>query len=155
MTSEEIAHAEMLWISCAQRQITSQKEFKTIQQQFNLFQDEKGIWRCGGRFSNVEVPFSVKYPVFMPRNHHLTMLIVKDAHGHVHHNGVREMLTEIRSKFWIPRGRSYVRYFVHHCTLCKKFEGLPYKSPPPPPLPSFRVKEQPAFLYTGVDLRDH
>ena len=49
VTSEEIAHAEMLWISCAQRQITSQKEFKTIQQQFNLFQDEKGIWRCGGR----------------------------------------------------------------------------------------------------------
>ena len=100
---------------------------------------------------NVEVPFSVKYPVLMPRNHHLTMLIVKDAHGHVHHNGVRETLTEIRSKFWIPRGRSYVRYFVHHCTLCKRFEGLPHKSPPPPPLPSFRVKEEPAFSYTGVD----
>ena len=143
----------MLWIKSAQRQLTSQKEFKTIQQQFNLFQDEKGIWRCGGRFSNVEVPFSVKYPVLMPRNHHLTMLIVKDAHGRVHHNGVRETLTEIRSKFWIPRGRSYMSgtlfIIARSVRNLKVFPTRVHRLHLS--LPSFCVKEEPAFSFTGVD----
>ena len=60
-------------------------------------------------------------------------------------------MTETRRKFWVPKGRSLVKYLIHHCTLCKTFEGAPFKSPPPPPLPVFRVKENPAFLYTGVD----
>ena len=34
---------------------------------------------------------------------------------------------------------------------CRKLEGLPFKSPKPPPLPECRVKEVPAFSFTGVD----
>ena len=40
---------------------------------------------------------------------------------------------------------------VHRCTICKKHEGAPFNGPPPPPLPEFRVKEDHAFTYTGVD----
>ena len=29
------------------------------------------------------------------------------------HNGTKEMLTEIRSRFWIVSGTSFVRKFVH------------------------------------------
>ena len=67
------------------------------------------------------------------------------------HNGVKETLTEIRSKYWIIRGRQLVRMVLQRCVICRRFEGLPYNSPPPPPLPDFRVKEQPAFTYAGVD----
>ena len=28
---------------------------------------------------------------------------------------------------------------------------MPFQGPPPPPLPNFRVREDPAFTYTGVD----
>ena len=41
--------------------------------------------------------------------------------------------------------------FAVGCTVCKKFQGKPYKTPPPPPLPSCRVKEAPAFTYIGLD----
>ena len=40
---------------------------------------------------------------------------------------------------------------MNECIPCKKLEGLPFKDPPPPPLPEFRIKEDPAFTYVGVD----
>ena len=67
------------------------------------------------------------------------------------HNGVKETLTEVRQGYWIVRGRSLVRAIIHRCITCRKHEGAPFKSPPPPPLPEFRIKEDPAFTYTGVD----
>ena len=65
--------------------------------------------------------------------------IVIEAHACVCHDGVKETLTEIRQIFWI-----------HQCVACRKFEGLPFKDPPPPPLPSFRVKKDPAFTYQST-----
>ena len=76
---------------------------------------------------------------------------MQDSHLRVCHNGVKETLTELRSRFWVVRGRSLTRAVVHRCTVCKRFEGEPFKGPPPPPLPGFRIKEDPAFSYTGVD----
>lgn len=99
----------------------------------------------------MEVPYSVKHPILLPRTHALTGLIVRDAHDCVFHNGVKETLTEIRRKFWIPKGRSLTRHVVHQCILCRKYEGAPFQGPPPPPLPTCRVKDDPAFTYTGVD----
>ena len=151
LTAEELGNAEMLWIKCAQRQLTRKPNFKSQQKQFNLFVDDRGVWRCGGRLANVEVSFTVRYPMLLLRNHPLTNLVVERAHERVHHNGVKETLTETRQKFWIPRGRSLVRYLIHHCGLCKRFEGAPCQGPPPPPLSVYRVKEEPAFSYCGVD----
>ena len=82
----------------------SQKDFKAQQMQFNLFAGEKGIWHCGGRLSNVEAPFATKHLILLPRNHSLTMLVVREAHKHVHNNGVKETLTEARRRFWILKG---------------------------------------------------
>ena len=48
-------------------------------------------------------------------------------------------------------GRSLTKTIIHRCVTCRRFEGAPYAAPPPPPLPVFRVKEDPAFTYTGVD----
>ena len=151
LTFEELAHAEISWIRSAQQHLVSQPNFKVQQKQFNLFIDDKNIWCCGGRLTNVEAPFAVKYAVLLSRNHPLTTLVVREAHERVHHDGVKETLTETRQKFWISKGRSLVRYLIHHCVLCRRFEGAPFKGPPPPPLSVFRVKEDPAFSYSGVD----
>lgn len=119
--------------------------------QLGLFLDEKGLWRCGGRLQNADMPYQSKYPILLPRNHPFTTLVVQDAHLRVCHNGVKETLTEVRSRYWIVKGRSLTRAIVHKCTKCKKYEGPPFDSPPPPPLPEFRIKDDPAFTYVGVD----
>ena len=56
-----------------------------------------------------------------------------------------------RQRYWVVRGQSLIRAIIHRCTTCKKHEGAPIVGPPPPPLPEFRFKENPAFTYTGVD----
>ena len=100
--------------------------------------------------ANSEVPYATKFPILLPRKHPITSLIVKQAHQRVLHNGAKETLAETRSKFWIPKGRSFTRKIIHKCVTCRKFEGFPYKAPKPPPLPECRVKETPAFSNTGV-----
>ena len=75
---------------------------------------------------------------------------MKRAHERVYHNGVKETLAETRAKYWIPSGRSFTKKIIHKCVICRRSEGLPFKAPQPPPLPECRVKEAPAFSYTGV-----
>ena len=87
-------------------------------------------------------------------SHHFTTLVVWSCHNKALHGGVKETLAELRSNFWIVRGRYLVRKLLFKCVVCKKFEGKPYKTPPPPPLPSCRVKEAPAFTYIGLDYVD-
>lgn len=57
-----------------------------------------------------------------------------------------DTLTEIRSRYWIPKGRGAVRSIIARCILCKRFEGRPFTAPLPPPLPRFRV---PAVDFAG------
>ena len=151
LTATEISDAEMLWVKEAQALLVKNDKFDCWKKQFNLFLDAFGIWRCGGRISNADIPYATKHPILLPKGHHLTSLIVLRAHERVHHDGTRETLTEVRSRYWIVQGRSVVKMVLHNCTLCRKFEGKSYLAPPPPPLPKFRVREEPPFSCTGVD----
>jgi hypothetical protein len=78
-------------------------------------------------------------------------LFIRKAHHRVLHNGVKETLAELRSRFWIVKGRSLIKSIIHRCCVCRRHEGKPYSAPPPPPLPTFRVEEAPPFSFTGVD----
>jgi hypothetical protein len=80
--------------------------------------------RCKGRLANSTLPDHTKYPVLIPSGHHLSKLIIEDAHRRVMHNGVRETQNEIRTVFWIIRGRQTVRHFLHKCRTRRRHEGL-------------------------------
>ena len=67
------------------------------------------------------------------------------------HGGVKSTLTEVRSRYWIVKGRQFVRKMIFRCVKCRKHQARPYRPPPPPPLPSFRVQESQPFASTGVD----
>lgn len=151
VTPEELAAAKVLWIASAKQQCVNDKNFQCQQVELRLLHDERGLWRCGGTLSNAEVPFAVKHPMLLPTTHPLPTLIEMEAHRLMFHNGVKKTLAEIRRTFWILKGRSLTRSLLHRCMLCRRFEGAPFKTPPLPPLPSFSVKEDPAFSYTGVD----
>ena len=104
LSTEELAEAECRWIVDSQMILNCEDSFDSLRLQLNLFLDENGLWRCGGRLANVNLPYSTKYPLLFPRNHPLTPLIVNNAHRRILHNGVCETLTEVRRKFWIVKG---------------------------------------------------
>ena len=150
-SAEEITMAEMLWVKEVQHNLVADRNFSDWRRQFDLFLDQTGIWRCGGRLTNADIPYSAKHPILLYKDHYLTVLIARRAHERVLHNGVKETLTEIRSRYWIVKGRSFIKMIIRQCTVCRKFEGRPCPAPPPPPLPKFRLEENPPFTYTGVD----
>ena len=122
-----------------------------LKNQFGLFSSEHDkLWRCGGLLHNADIPYSVKHPISLPHDHPFTALVVRNAYLWVCHNGVKETLTEVCSKYWILKGRSLVRALTYGCIVCKKLEEAPYDFPPPP-LPQYRLKDNPAFTYTKVD----
>ena len=79
--SDPKAEAEHLWILECQRLIVADKNFKHWQGQLDLFQDESGVWRCRGRIQNAAVPYMTKHPVLLPKNHHITSLLIREAHN--------------------------------------------------------------------------
>ena len=151
LCAEDMNAAMSYWLKTSQSTLPDQEQFPLWTQQFGLFKDSDGVWRCGGRLGNSEVPLETKHPVFLDKNHHLTSLIVRDCHTRVKHGGVKATLTELRSRYWIVKGRNLVRKTLHKCVTCRRFQSKPYCPPPAPPLPSFRVRESRPFSFTGVD----
>ena len=101
MTVADIEEAELLWINDVQRAMKSKQKFKMRSHQLGLFEDDKEVIRCQGRLGNSELTDSAKYPILLDTCHHLITLVV----WRVMHGGVKETLTELRSNFWIVRGR--------------------------------------------------
>ncbi|KAK3727953.1 hypothetical protein QZH41_004897 [Actinostola sp. cb2023] len=51
------------------------------------FFGEDGILRVGGRLRRAEINYGEKHPAILPRNHHVSSLIVRHYHDQVHHQG--------------------------------------------------------------------
>ena len=51
------------------------------------------------------LPEDVKHPIILYKAHHFTVLVVRECHTWVMHNGVKETLMELRSRYWVVQGR--------------------------------------------------
>ena len=151
LTLEEIVESEELWIRMAQRELRKGENYEQLVSKFGLQEDQKGVIRCKGRLEYSEMVHETKEPIILPKEHRLTILQIQECHHRVLHNGVRSTLAELRSKFWVPKGRQLVKRVISRCVLCKKTEGRPFTQPPTPSLPEFRVRPAPPFSKVGVD----
>ena len=50
---------------------------------------------------------------------------VLKAHTRVFHIGIKETLTEVRTRYWILKGRLLVKRILRKCLMCKRFEERP------------------------------
>ena len=119
--------------------------------QLRLYLDENEIIRCGGRMGFSDLPQSAAFPILLPRNTHLTSLIIQKTHSRLFHYGTSNVLAEIRKLFWIPKGRQTVRGILGKCVVCKKVQGRAFAKQPHAPLPSERVTKALPFEVTGLD----
>lgn len=126
-----------------QKSLQQNKKFENWRREFNLFTDRVGILRCRGRLLHADLPYSAKHPILLDANHGFTMLAIRKSHESVMHNGVKETLTELRSKFWLARGRCE-GITTQLCNMSPT-QGKTLLST------KFRVKTAPAFTFTGLD----
>ena len=103
--TSEVLFSESLWILESQKSLLQNPNFKQQCVQLAVIKDMNGILRCKGRLCNSPLPETAKFPAWLPCDHHITKLIIRDCHHKVMHNGVRETLTELRSRFWLTKGR--------------------------------------------------
>ena len=143
---EECEDAERYWIREAQRNLK-------IEEYHNLSPFiEHELIRVGSRLSKSQLPYEQVNPVLLPKQHHISTLIMPSAHEKVKHAGRERTLSESRTKYWIVGGRKLAKNCTKNCVTCRK-ERQPPHTTLMGNLPQDRVKVQsPPFSVTGVDL---
>lgn len=103
LSARDISVAEAFWIKSSQQSLLEDERFQTWKMQFRMYCDESGLWRCGGRLGNADLAGCETHPILLHSEHHFTALVVNYCHKKVMHGGVKDTLTELRSRFWIIR----------------------------------------------------
>ena len=151
ISAKEYSEAEGIWIKVSQEKLEISENYDQLKNQLKLFKDDKNLIRCKGRINEASLPYETKNPILLNRDDYLTVLIVKNEHKNIKHRGLKQTLTQIRNKYWIPAGRQYVKRIISSCTLCKFYNARPYDYPETPDLPKERVNSNVPFTATGVD----
>lgn len=84
----------------------------------------------------------------LPDLAYVTTLITDDAHRRCFHQGTRVTLALLTAEFMVRRRT--VRRVVETCYRCRRYRGLPYRSPEGA-LPTFRTQPARPFAKVGVD----
>ena len=110
-----------------------------------------GIIRVGGRLKNADLQDEAKHPLILPKQHHVTNLIISHFHMVSCHSGREYVLSMLRQRFWIIQARSTVRSVLNRCFECRRRRAKPVQQLMAD-LPEDRVKShKPPFTYVGVD----
>ena len=82
--------------------------------------DEDGVWRVGSRMRVVPFTLDAKLPALLPHEHHITQLIMRQAHQHSH---VAQDGTVARFRalgYWTARCGHLAKSAVDKCVPCRK-----------------------------------
>ena len=112
---------------------------------------KNGLLIVGGRLVHAPVDENMKHPVILPYKHHVTDLVVQSYHENVGHMGQESVLSCLRNKFWVVKGRSAVRRTIRACKECARRNARPGEQLMAN-LPRDRITPgKPPFTYVGVD----
>ncbi|XP_055622147.1 uncharacterized protein LOC129765749 [Toxorhynchites rutilus septentrionalis] len=114
--------------------------------------DEHNIIRMEGRTEKAEfLPFDLRFPVILPREHHVTRMIVQNYHERFGHGYRETMKNEIRQRFYIPKVGTVVQKISKTCQWCKVHRSKP-RVPRMAALPVQRLQPyRRPFSSVGVD----
>lgn len=117
----------------------------------NPFICQDSLIRSNSRLSNADhLNFDQKFPIFLPRKHILSHLIVRQAHLSTSHGTQQQTCMMVCQRYHIPRLTSLVRFVVNKCVVCFRLRchGLHQQMAS---LPKPRVTPSRPFLHSGVD----
>ncbi|XP_015430609.1 PREDICTED: uncharacterized protein LOC107187115 [Dufourea novaeangliae] len=160
LTPEEIQAAHLSIIRLVQKEaFTSDmqnlklgKSVNKASKLINLhpFLDKEEILRVGGRLKHAPISFDQKYPILLPRKHHLTDLIIEGEHLRQWHAGTQATLHAVQQRYWPIDGKNSTRRIIHRCIHC--YRACPkVASYMMGDLPAARVTPTRPFENVGID----
>lgn len=162
-TKEEWAGSKQIWIRSAQQTTWPQEYFYLNQDkdkrvgkpgqiisQLNLNLVDT-LLCCQGRLANAPILLTAKFPILLPKNHKLTLLIAEFKHREILHKSAADTIAHIRIEYWVPCILQLVKDVIKHCIPCKTVFGRHYPKPIPAPLQSLRLRDSNPFVCSGVD----
>ncbi|KAJ8879322.1 hypothetical protein PR048_019930 [Dryococelus australis] len=117
------------------------------------FEDEHGILSIQTMIYERTDTFEFRHPAVLPAGNPIVLRLVYRFHAQFNQVETQDLLSLLREKFWILRGRRSVCCGVQRCTICRRFadgnvnQGMS-------PLPEYRVGIAAAFEVIGVDIAD-
>ena len=159
LSTAEIREAEILILRKCQLQAYSGEIDRLIRgnsvlksspiRSLSPYVDREGLLRVGGRLS--EMKCEVSKPCIISHKHPIAVAIVNEVHMKAH-VGAEWTHSLVRQKFWIVKGRSFIKKVIHNCVKCKRLHAKPCTQIMAD-LPRERiVPSKPPFTYTGIDV---
>ncbi|GFY40423.1 uncharacterized protein TNIN_71421 [Trichonephila inaurata madagascariensis] len=155
----KVLEAERFWIQVEPEkffpeELKSLKDYK-IEKESPLYNymsylDENGLIRLGGRLEFCNLSIDEKHHLILPKNSSLTTLIVRREHNKVVHGETASTLAQVRSNYWIPKGRQLVKKVIRNCFVFRKYLAKPIDHLTSP-IPSDCINQTPAFSVCGLD----
>ena len=118
----------------------------------NLFIDNDGLLRVGGRLSQANLPYSVKHPVILHADSHTVKLFVKNLHNKCGHLGKEAIITEINQQFHIVKVKKAISSIIYNCATCRRTQAKPYAQLMADLPPDRITGDSPPFTNTGTDI---
>ncbi|XP_055615002.1 uncharacterized protein LOC129761309 [Toxorhynchites rutilus septentrionalis] len=119
---------------------------------FCPFLDESDVLRVRGRTGTCSfINYDAVNPIILPRNHHVTHLIVLHYHRKYHHQNHNTVLNEIRQRYRIPRLKSVYATIRKSCQKCMNERVVPQPPAMSDLAPSRLAACSRPFTHMGVD----
>lgn len=104
------------------------------------------------RLRNALLPYDTKFPIFLPNKSPFSKILIRQCHLAHHQLGVLELTLVIRRKYYFTRMRQIIKGVVRPCVLCKRLQGVHFKSAPLAALPRTRLIDSRPFTIVSIDL---
>ena len=136
-------------------QLTGPSGSKHVRRSSPLFKLDpvlrNGLLCVGGRLSCARISLDAKHQIILPKNNHVSSLIINHYHTLSGHSGRQHVLSLLRQKYWVIKANSAVRKILTKCYSCRRREA-PFCEQKMADLPEDRlVPDRPPFTTVGVD----
>ncbi|GFW97596.1 integrase catalytic domain-containing protein [Trichonephila clavipes] len=151
LKNEELLNAQKIIFRLIQKECYSNEETRKSLKDLLIFEDEEGILRLKSRLINEEESKDFISPIILPSKHLAVRRFIAQEHLVNKHAGTLTLLTILRERFWIVKGKRTVRSVIKECLTCKR-QKIKHLEVPFPPLPKDRTEVAAVFQVSGVDL---
>lgn len=101
--------------------------------------------------SKAALPEEVKFPAMIPKQSHVSTLILRHIHEKLGHAGRNHILSELHKTFWIIKANSTACKVITEFTVCRRNSPKVGEQKMADLPPEKLVPDLPAFTNVGID----